>query len=252
MAKQVVFTYKVKVDGKEIEQSVDTINGFQKRLADLYDQLNNTPIDSKQWKDIQKEIKRTEGALDAGKNSGKGFVDQLAGLPGILGTVGQSVQGVGKFFGNFNMLLKASPLGLLALVITKVIQKFSEMEGVMDPINKIVAIFSGTMGKLANAILPPVTFALEKAAEAVTFLSNMFSKLIGGSESAGDALAGVADAYDELEDSQAAYELAQSKSNRALAEAREIAGDSTKPIAERMKALQDAEVLERQIAKEGW
>jgi hypothetical protein len=251
MGKVVVFTYKVKVDGQEVEQSVNTLNGFQQRLSDLYKQLNNTPIDSKQWKDLQKEIKRTEGAFETAKTKNQGFLDNLAGMPGILGQVGQSVQGVGKFFGNFNMVLKASPLGLLAVIIAKVIQKFSEMEGVLDPITKITTVFSGLMGKLANAILPPVVFMLEKVAEGVSALGNFFSEIFGGAEGAGDALAGVADAYDELEDSQAAYELAQSKSNRALAEAREIAGDSTKPIEERMKALKDAEALERQIAKEG-
>jgi len=251
MGKVVVFTYKVKVDGQEVEQSVNTINGFQQRLTDLYSQLNNTPINSKKWVDLQKEIKRTEGAFDSAKTKNQGFLDNLAGMPGILGQVGQSVQGVGKFFGNFNMVLKASPLGLLAVIIAKVIQKFSEMEGVLDPITKITSIFSGLMGKLANAILPPVVFMLEKVAEGAAAVGNFFSSLFGGAENAGDALAGVAEAYDELEDSQAAYELAQSKSNRALAEAREIAGDSTKPIEERMKALKDAEALERQIAKEG-
>lgn len=251
MAKSVVFTYKVKVDGQEIQQSVNTIDGFQSRLSDLYKQLNNTPIDSKQWKDLQKEIKRTEGALDGAKSKNQGFLENLSSMPGILGQVGQSVQGVGKFFGNFSNVLKASPLGLLAVIIAKVIQKFSEMEGVLDPITKITSVFSGLMGKLANAILPPVVFMLEKVAEGVSALGDFFSEIFGGAEGAGQALADVADAYDELEDSQAAYELAQSKSNRALAEAREIAGDSTKPIEERMKALKDAEALERQIAKEG-
>lgn len=251
MAKETVFSFKIKVDGQEVEQTVNSLNGFQTRLSDLYKQLNSTPINSKQFADLQKEIKRTEGAFDEAKNKNKGFVDQLAGMPGIFGQVGQSVQGAGKFFGNFNMLLKASPLGLLAAIIAKVIGKLSEMEGVLDPINKITSIFSGLMGKLANAILPPVVFLLEKIAEGAAAVGNFFSSLFGGAEDAGDALAGVADAYDQLEDSQAAYELAQQKSNRALQEAREIAGDSKRPIEERMQALKDAEKLEREIAKEG-
>jgi|694.fasta_scaffold25646_4 hypothetical protein len=251
MGKVVVFTYKVKVDGKEIDQTVGSINGFQERLSDLYKKLNNTQINSKEWKDLQKEIKRTEGAFDTAKNSNKGFVDQLAGLPGVLGTVGQSVQGVGKLFGNFNMLLKASPLALIATVVAKVIQKLGEMEGVLDPLNKITQVFSGLFSQLANAILPPIVFLLEKIADGAAAVGNFFSELVGGASGAGDALKGVSEAFDELEDSQAAYELAQSKSNRALAEAREIAGDSKKPIEERMKALKDAEALERSIAKEG-
>lgn len=247
MAKTKVFTYKIEVDGQEVEQTIDTLNGFDARLGDLYKKLNNTPINTKEWKAINEEIKRTQPAFDAAKNSGKGFVDQLAGMPGIFGTVGQSIKGAGQFFGNFNMIMKASPIGLIATLAVKLIQKFSQMEGVMDPLNKIATIFSGTMGRLANAVLTPLTFVLDKVAAGFEGLMNFFS----GAADTGDSLGYVADEMDKLEDSAAAFELQQAKSNRALAEAREIAADSTLPVEERIKALKDAENLERQIAKEG-
>lgn len=251
MAKETVFTYKIKVDGQEVETSVNSLNGFQQRLGELYKQLNSTPLNSKQFAELEKEIKRTEGAFESAKNKNKGFTEQLASMPGIFGQVGQSIQGAGQFFGNFNMLLKASPIGLLATIVASLIQKFSQMEGVLDPLNKITSIFSGVMGKLANVILPPIAAILEGIALGAEKVANFFGSLIGESESTGEALSFVADTYDQLEDSQAAYELAQQKSNRALAEAREIAGDSKKPIEERMKALKDAEKLERDIAKQG-
>lgn len=251
MAKQTVFSYKIQVDGQEVEQSINSLNGFQERLVDLKQKLASTPLNAPQFRELEKEIKRTEGAFESAKNKNKGFVDQLAGLPGIFGQVGQSIQGAGQFFGNFNMLLKASPIGLLATIVASLIQKFSQMEGVLDPLTKITSIFSGVMGKLANVILPPISAILEGIAVGAEKVANFFGELIGGSEGTGDALSYVADTYDQLEDSQAAYELSQKNSNRALQEAREIAADSTKPIEDRIQALKDAEKLEREIAKQG-
>jgi len=246
MAKETVFTYKIKVDGQEVTQSINTIDGFQSRLSDLYKQLNSTPINSKEWKQLQKEIKGTEGALSGAESKNKSFLQNLSSMPGILGQVGQSVQGVGQFFGNFSNILKASPIALIATLAVKLIQKLSQMEGVLDPLNKITAIFSGTMGRLASSVLTPITYVLEKVADGFAGLMNFLS----GSADAGDALGYVADEMDKLEDSNAAFELSQQKSNRALQEARELAADSTKPVAERIKALQDAEKLERDIAKQ--
>jgi len=251
MAKETVFSYKIKVEGQEVEQTVNSLDGFQTRLSELRKQLNSAPLNSQQFADLSKEIKRTEGAFDAAKSKNQGFLDQLSGLPGIFGQVGQSVQGAGKFFGNFNMILKASPIGLLVAIAAKVIAKLSEMEGVLDPLNKITAIFSGVMGKLANVVLPPIAAILEGIAIGAAKVANFFGSLMGGAEDSGDALAYVADTYDQLEDSQAAYELAQQKSNRALAEARELAADDTKSFAERRQAVMDAEKLERDIAKQG-
>jgi len=70
-------------------------------------------------------------------------------------------------------------------------------------------------------------------------------------DDAGEAMSDLADRQDELSDSEATYQLALSKSSRALAEARERAQDSTLSIQERKQALQDADALERKIAAEG-
>jgi hypothetical protein len=251
MAKEVVFKFKVEVDGKEVEQTISSIDGFQKRISDLQTKLNSAPLGSKQFQELQKELKKTEGAFDAAKSKNQSFLDNLSEAPGILGNLGQSVQGVQKFFGNFNNILKASPLGLLAVVVTKVIQKFSEFGEVMDPLEKITKSFSGVINVLAKTILPPIEMILVGIANAAQKVANFFGELITGSEGLGDAIDYLDNGFRELEDSQAAFELAQSKSNRALQEAKEIIGDTTKPLEERKKALLDAEKLERQIAAEG-
>jgi hypothetical protein len=247
MAKALVFNFKV--DG--IEQSIVSINGFKERLGDLYKQLDAVPINSAKYKEIQGEIKRTEGAFTKVKDAQKGWLDTVAEAPGVVGLLGKSLQGVGKLFGNLDMAFKTSGIGLIATLVAKLVEKFSKMEGIMDPLNKITGIFSATIGKLANVILPPIAATLDAIASGAESVINFFSQLAGGSETLGDDLGRLEEQQDALTDSQAEYELGLAKANRALQEAREIAGDSTKPIAERKKALRDAAKLEEEIAEKG-
>ncbi|NBQ17968.1 hypothetical protein EBU24_06660, partial [bacterium] len=251
MAKEVAFKYKVIVDGKEVEQTAKSVDDFQKRISTLQTQLNSTPLGTEQWKSINKEIKTTQGAFDAATSSQKSWLQVAAGAPGIVGTLGKSLQGVGQLFGNLNMAFKTSFIGIIATLVAKLIEKFSKMEGVMDPLNKVAGIFSGVMGKIANVILPPIAATLEAVATGAEKLINFFGGLVGASGNLGDELGNLEERQDSLNDTQAEYELGLAQANRQLQEAREIAADSTKPIAERKKALMDAEKIEREIAAKG-
>ena len=250
MAKEVVFKFKVEVDGKEVEQTVSSIDGFQKRISDLQTKLNSAPLGSKQFQDLQKELKKTEGAFDAAKSKNQSFLDNLSEAPGLLGTFGQSIQGVSKVFSSFNNVLKFSFFGIIATLITKVVEKLSQMEGVLDPLTKISEIFSTVLGKLANVVMKPLAFIIEGVALGFEKLGNILGKLTGDGETYGETLGKISEGLDELEDSQASFELQLQKSNRALAEAREVAADQTKSVEERKKALQDADTVERDLAKQ--
>lgn len=250
MAKEVVFKFKVEVDGKEVEQTVSSIDGFQKRISDLQTKLNAAPLGSKQFQELQKELKKTEGAFDAAKSKNQSFLDNLASAPGILGGLGQSIQGVSKVFSSFNNVLKFSFFGIIATLITKVVEKLSQMEGVLDPLTKISEIFSTVLGKLANVVMKPLSFIIEGVALGFEKLGNILGKITGDGETYGETLGNISEGLDELEDSQAAFDLQLQKSNRALAEAREIAADQTKSLEERKKALQDADAVERDLAKQ--
>jgi hypothetical protein len=251
MAKPIVFTYKIQGDTGDVEKSITTIDGFNQRIAELQNKLATTDFNAPAYKEYQKELKRTEGAYEGVKNANKSWLEVVAGAPGIIGTLGQSIQGAGKLFGSLNMAFKTSVIGIIATVVGKLVEKFSQMEGVLDPLNKITGIFSATIGKLANFILPPISATLEAIASGAESVINFFSELAGGSSSLGDELGQLEERQDSLSDSQAEYELGIAKANRALQEAREIAGDSTKSIGERKKALQDAAKLENEIAEKG-
>jgi len=250
MAKEIVFKFKVEVDGKQVEQTVSSIDGFQKRISDLQTKLNSAPLGSKQFQELQKELKKTEGAFDAAKSKNQSFLDNLSQAPGILGNLGQSLQGAGKLFSSFNNVLKFSFFGILATLITKVVEKLSQMEGVLDPLTKITEIFSTVIGKLANVVMKPLSFIIEGVALGFEKLGNILGKITGDGETYGDTLGKISEGLDQLEDSQASFDLQLQKSNRALAEAREVAADQTKSIDVRKKALQDADAVERDLAKQ--
>lgn len=242
------FKVKITVDtadgNAQVEQSINTLAGFEAQIGALSEKIKKTKVGSDEFKELSKELARTEKAFGVAQNSGKSFLQVMSSAPGLLGTLGQSIQGAGKMFANFDMALKTSLVGFIAGMIAQLIEKFSKMEGVMDPINKIMGIFSAVMGKIANFILPPIAALMDGIASAAENLGSIFG---GVSNSAAD----LADRQDELSDSQATYELSVSKTSRALAEAREKAADSSLSIKERKEAIMEAGKLERKLAEEG-
>ena len=242
------FKVKITVDtadgNAQVEQSINTLAGFEAQIGALSEKIKKTKVGSDEFKELSKELARTEKAFGVAQNSGKSFLQVMSSAPGLLGTLGQSIQGAGKMFANFDMALKTSLVGFIAGMIAQLIEKFSKMEGVMDPLNKIMGIFSAVMGKIANFILPPIAALMDGIASAAENLGSIFG---GVSNSAAD----LADRQDELSDSQATYELSVSKTSRALAEAREKAADSSLSIKERKEAIMEAGKLERKLAEEG-
>jgi hypothetical protein len=249
------FKVKVTVDTKDgneqLEKTINTLSGFEEQIGALRDKISKTPIGTKEFKELTNELGRTEKAFGQAQNSGKSWLQSISSAPGIVGQLGQSIQGAGKLFSSFDMVLKTSVIGFLAGLVAKLVDKFSQMEGVLDPLNKITSIFSATIGKLAEFILPPISALLEGIASGAEKVINFFGKLTGDSGNLGDELGNLADRQDALNDSQAEYELGLSKSSRALAEAREAAADGTKSVKERKEALQNADKIEREIAAQG-
>lgn len=249
------FKVKVTVDTKDgneqLEKTINTLSGFEEQIGALRTKLAGTPIGSKEFKELSNELSRTEKAFGKAQDSSKTYLQTLAGAPGLVGVFGQSLQGLGKAFGNIGMAIKTSMLGLLATIIAAVVEKMKSFDGVMEPINKVLSIFSAVTGKLANLILPAVVVVVEAVADGILSLVNLFSSASDSGKGFGDILSEMADRTEELNDATAEYEYQQSLSNAKLAEAREIAADSTKSIVERRKAVMDAAKIEEATAKEG-
>jgi hypothetical protein len=247
MAKEVVI--KIKVDGQEIDVAKKSTKELTDEIGALRRKLEEVPIGSKDFKKIQGDIDALENGFKKAKQSTQGFVQNLSELPGIAGIAGQSIKGIKGAMD----LLAENPLiavfTLLATVVMKVAEKMKNLEGVMDPLEKIGNALSGVFDVLANTILPPVAAALELIATGASKVANFFGALVGASHNVGDAMNYVSDTMDNLNDSNAEFELSQAKANRALQEAREIAGDATLSIGQRVKALKNAEAIERDIAE---
>jgi hypothetical protein len=249
MAKEIVI--KVRVDGQEIDVAKMSTQELAKQIGELKTKLEEVPIGSKDFKKIQGDLDVLEKGFIKAKQSTQGFVQNLSELPGIAGLAGKSLQGIKQGFD----LLVTNPIvavfAILATILLKVIDKLKQMDGVMEPLNKITAIFSGLLSKLADLILPVVAGAIELVATGVEKLANLFTLGAKNGDGYGKVLGDIADRTNELDDAQAEYELSLAKSNRQLAEAREIAGDATKSIKERKQAVLDASKIEEATAKEG-
>ena len=253
MAKEFKVKFFIDSSGatREIEGTLSSLNDFEKQIGSLKSKLQNLDLGSEEYKKVEKEINRTEKALQKAKDANKSWLDTIASAPGLVGTFGQSLQGIGKAFGNIGMAIKTSLIGLLATIIAAVVEKMKSFDGVMEPLNKILGIWSATMGKLANLILPAVVAVVESVANGLSNLVNLFSSASKSGKGFGDILSDMADRTNELDDAQADYEYNLSLTNAALAEAREIAADSTKSIEERRKAVLEAARIEEETAKEG-
>ena len=160
MAKEL--SWKLKVEG--VETTIKTFDEFEQKINLLKQKLESQPIGSKAFKDTQAELKKLEKSYVDAQQRSEGFITSLSKAPGVLGGLGQSIKGAQQIFTSFNMALKTSVFGLIATLAAQLIAKFSQMEGVMEPLNKIFAIWSNTVGKLANVILKPLVFILDGVA----------------------------------------------------------------------------------------
>ena len=53
-----VLTYTVKVDGKDVEKTLDNIENFNERISDLQKDIEKAPMGSKKYKELQGELSK--------------------------------------------------------------------------------------------------------------------------------------------------------------------------------------------------
>jgi hypothetical protein len=229
---------KLKVDG--VETVLKSFSDVETRIADLKKQLNNAEVGSKAFKDLQKELKTTEGAYTSAQIKNQSFLDSISKAPGLLGTLGQSLKGVGQGF----QALAANPFvavaGVIAMLVQKVIEKMSSMEVITDSLGKAMGAFGAIVGGIVNAVITPLAEGIAYVIDGMTSLMSAFS------DSAKDG-ADFADALDSATEAEKENTLAVAAANAALAEAREKAADATLSTQERVKALRDAAAIEKKV-----
>lgn len=229
---------KLKIDG--VETVLKSVNDVEDRIKSLKSQMDNADYGSKKWKDLQKELKATESAYTSAQIKNQSFLDSISKAPGLLGTLGQSLKGLDVGF----KALAANPFvtvaGVIAAVVTKIIEKMSTMEVVTDALGKVMGAWGAIVGKITTAVVTPLAEGVSYLLDGLTSLMSFFSS------SAKDG-AEFADALDAATEAEKENAIAVAEANSALAEAREKAADATLATKDRVKALQDAAKIEKKV-----
>lgn len=244
--------YKVKVvneAGQVVETLAQDINTLNKSVKDLENELNNTELGSEQWKDLQKELKNSKGALNEAQNAGKSLGEQFSSIPGPIGAAAQSVIGLGTAF----KALIANPIGAVVAAIGVVFMTLykaltSTEEGAFK-LKEVMGALSGILNpliKLAQNLALVLVDGVLKGIEGVQKGLNLlgFDQFSKASSDARD----LAKSINQVEEAEGDLAVERAKQNKELAQAREIIADTTLSLGERQKALAKVKKSEEDLA----
>lgn len=195
-----------------------------------------------------------KGASDEGGASTAMFSKLKGELSGLPGPAKQASEGIHGINGAFNVL-KANPIigvfVLIAGLVVGLFNHFKKMEGVSDSLGKAWAQLSGIFSWFMNNILEPLIDGFATLVgwitDAATFITGLFSP---AAAAAAKSLGELEEKMDDLNDAEAKNNITRAESKQKLAEAREAAADANLPIAQRIKALQEAAKIEKETLNE--
>ena len=251
MAEKVI-AYRVKVvneGGAVVEQTATTFKELKKSVADLEKELENTDFGSEQFKELNKELKNSKGALSEATSSTMSLSEKLGSIGGPIGGAIQGVMGLGKAFTALVMNPIGAVIAALGLIFMgvkkamesteeggfKLAQAFSAISGILDPVIKLV-------GQLGVVLIDGVLKGLDAVQKGLEFLG--FDALADASRDA-EALA---ESTNKVEEAEGDLAIARAEQNKQLAEAREIISDTNVSLEDRQKALQDVKKSEESLA----
>ena len=235
MAKEIV--YKVKIvdeSGNVVEKAVDNIKELDSSVSGLQKKLNETPLGSKEFTQLQKDLKNSKGALDEAKSSTMSLGEKFAAIPGPIGQAAQGIQGLGTAF----KALIMNPVGLviaaIALAMSALYKALTSTEKGTMALNKVMAALSGLIDpiiklaqELALILVDGVLKAIEGVQAALSLLG--FDSFAQASKDAEN----LAQSVNEVEEAEGDLAVERAKQNKQLAETREILADTNKSLAER-------------------
>lgn len=251
MAEKVI-AYRVKVvneAGQVVEQTATTFKELKKSVADLENELQNTDFGSEQFKELNKELKNSKGALAEAQSSTMSLGDKLSSIGGPIGATIQGFMGLGTAM----KALVMNPIGavITALVAVfaglqkainsteeggfKLSQAFAAISGILNPLVKLA-------GQLGVVLIDGVLKGIEAVQKGLEFLG--FDALAEASKDA-EALA---ESTNKVEEAEGDLAVARAEQNKQLAEAREILSDTNISIEDRKKALEEVKASEESLA----
>ena len=228
-------------DVKVVAQIQVDAGDTSSKIEGVKKQLNETGDAAKKLSSNSKEV-------------GGNFANLKENLTSVSPAAAKASEGLGVFNQGLNMI-KANPivavLAGLAAVVIGLFQKMRQMDGASDALAKSWASLSTIFNKFLDKILTPMidafTFLIDGVTSLATSIADFFSP---GLEEAAERSGELRNELNDLEDAQKNNSIAVSEATLKLAEARDMAADSTLTTKERVKALQEAAKIEKEQAEQ--
>ena len=251
MAEKVV-TYKVKIvneNGEIVETLASDFNTLKKSVGDLEKELQNTDFGSEQFRDLEKELKKSKGALKEAEQSTMSLGQKFATIPGPIGAVSQSVMGLGTAF----KALIANPIGAviaaLGLIFITLYKALTSTEKGMFALNKVTSAFTGLLSPLITLLQEVSMVIVGGVLKGIELLQAGLEALgFDAFAEASKAATALAQSINEVEEAEGDLAVERAKQNKQLAEAREILADTNVSLEDRKKALKEVQKSEEDLA----
>lgn len=256
MAEKVI-AYKVKVvdeAGAVVEKTATTFKELKKSVADLENELQNTDFGSEQFKELNKELQNSKGALEEAQNSTMSLGEKFSSLPGPLGGVISGVKGLSTAFKALVMNPVGAVITAIVVALTTLYKAFTSTKAGAEAVEQVMAGLSAVMDVLRDRVLKIggalVKFFTGDFAGAAEDVKGAFSGI--GDEIAGEfneamklkkELQGIEDATRNLNNTRA-------EQNKLIAEAKLKINDENLSYEERQKALEEVRTAEIALAKQ--
>jgi len=241
MAKEILF--KVKTEGgEEITKVAENLNDLAEAQRQVQDALNNTKIDSKEYKKLSADLKDVEKAQNSAKMGTMSFGEKLGSLPGPIGGAVQGFQGLTKATLSFLATPIGAVVGAIGLVFAAFTKAIKSNEGAMDALTKVTDTFSGIVQPLFDFLGYVAENVLGALADGLAAVGDFFG--LAGSEAAK-----FSEELDNQQDIEKDLAVSRAQTNKQLAEAREILSDSNATYEERTAALKKVKAAEEEQSR---
>jgi len=200
---------------------------------------------------MAKKTKIIGAKIEVDTSGASKSVGELGKELGSLSPAAKKASEAAGLFNNALNIIRANPIiavvTTLVGVITALFQPFKKMEGVSDALNKSFGILSGVFNMFITKILTPLIDGFVQFTEIVNNGLIVALDALGiSSKSTATRFGEIADALDDLDDSQRKVAFSTAEANRRLQEAREAAADANLPIIERIAYLKEAAKTEKE------
>jgi colicin import membrane protein len=241
---------------KKISTSIGDFDNLNEAISKTQDTLGKIDPKSKEFKELSQELAGLKDRLRETESQSLRFTEALAQQPGVIGLVGQSVEGLRgtlKIFMANPIIAVLTAIAGAFLLLKESLSKTSEGQ---ETLNRISGAFGKIIGPLMAIIEKVALPIFEKFADLLSLVAEGFSrfaKFLGVSESkieeaSRNSSEVLQKAYEEEEKRQEDETKKQEEEQKKRAEARKAAAEKRrqeqeKEAQEQLRIQQEAEKI---------